>query len=134
MADERATERPNLVVSLTSKSLTAQGDQAILAIGGQVDGWTCVGKAKSEILWEMRKVGPIKTKVPVRHTSTSAVKTKVTSEPFQASIPISFVKQGANSVAVQLEQPIVKPEGHYVSVTNNVLRIADINCHCGSWP
>src|SRR6516225_2082917 len=108
MADERATERPNLVVSLTSKSLTAQGDQAILAIGGQVDGWTCVGKAKSEILWEMRKVGPIKT--------------KVTSEPFQASIPISFVKQGANSVAVQLEQPIVKPEGHYVSVTNNVLR------------
>ena len=124
-ANSGASDRQNPVVSFTSKSLTPQGDQAILAIAGQVDGWACVGKAKSEVQWKMKKVGPIKTKVPVTHTSTTMVKTKMTSEPFQASIPISFVKQSANSVAVQLEQPTVKPEGQYASVTNALLRIAD---------
>ena len=126
-ANGGADDRPNLVVSVTSKSLTAQGDQAMLVFGGQVDGWTCVAKAKSEVQWEMKRVGPIKTKLPVTHTVTNYVKSKITSEPFQASMPISFVKQDDRSVAVQLGQPIVTPEGQYVSVTNGVLKIADVD-------
>lgn len=126
-ANSGADARPNLVVSVTSKSLTAQGDQAMLVFGGQVDAWTCVAKARSETRWEMKKVGPIKTKVPVRHTLTNYVKSKITSEPFRASMPISFVKQGDTSVAVQLGQPTVEPEGQYVSVTNGVLKIAGVD-------
>ena len=36
-AKSGADDRPNLVVSATSKSLIAQGDQAMLVVGGQVD-------------------------------------------------------------------------------------------------
>ncbi len=126
-ANAGADDRPNLVASVASKSLTAQGDQAMLVFGGQVDGWTCVAKAKSEFLWEMKKVGPIKTKLPVRRTVTNTEKSKITSEPFQASMPISFVKQGDTSVAVRLGQPTVTPEGQYVSVTNGVLKIVDVD-------
>ena len=99
----------------------------MLVFGGQVDAWTCVAKAKSEVLWEMKKVGPIKTKLPVRRTLTKTEKSKITSEPFQASMPISFVKQGDTAVAVRLEQPLVTPEGQHVSVTNGVLKIADVD-------
>src|SRR5271166_3233487 len=109
-ANSGADDRPNLVVSVTSKSLTAQGDQAMLVFGGQIDAWTCVAKATSETRWEMKKVGPIKTKLPVRRTLTKTEKSKITSEPFQASMPISFIKQGDRAVAVRLEQPIVTPE------------------------
>src|SRR5208283_3770987 len=35
-ANAGANDRPNLVVPVTSKSLTAQGDQAMLVFGGQV--------------------------------------------------------------------------------------------------
>jgi hypothetical protein len=126
-ANSGANDTPNLVVSVTSKSLTVQGDQAMLVFGGQVDAWTCVKKAKSEVQWEMKKVGPIKTKVPVTHTLTNYVKTKFTSEPFEASMPVSFVKKDDKSVAVQLGQPIVRPEGQYVAVTNGILKIADVD-------
>ena len=39
--------KPNPVVSLTSKSLTPQGDEAIFAIGGHVDVWTCIATVNS---------------------------------------------------------------------------------------
>jgi len=126
-ANSGADDRPNLVVSVTSKSLTAQGDQAMLVLGGQVDAWTCMAKAKSEVQWQMKKVGPVKTKLPVTHSWTNYVRSKITSEPFQASIPFNLVKQGDKSIAVQLGQPIVKPEGEYVSVTNGVLKIVNVD-------
>jgi hypothetical protein len=126
-ANAGANDRPNLVVTVTSKSFTVQGDQGMLVFGGQVDAWTCVKKAKSEVRWEMKKVGPIKTKVPVTHILTNYVKTKIASEPYEASMPVSFVKKDDKSVAVQLGQPIVKPEGQYVSVANGTLKIADVD-------
>lgn len=122
-----SAELPNLVVSLTSKSLTAQGDRALLTIGGRVDAWTCVAKAKSEVQWVMEKIGPIKTKAPVRRTFTNTIKTEITSEPFDATVPLSFVRQGADSVAVRLEQPTVLPEGLYATAANGVLKIADVD-------
>ena len=38
-----------------------------------------------------------------------------------------FCQQGETSVAVQLGRPIVVPEGQYVSATNGVLKIVDVD-------
>jgi hypothetical protein len=121
-------DKPNPVVSITTKSLTPEGDQAVFAIGGHVDVWSCViGPPKSEIQWQMKRIGPIKTKVPVPHTWTNYMKNKDATQPFDASIPVSLVKQGDTTVALQISKPNIKLEGQYVFLTNGILKIANID-------
>ena len=120
--------KPNPVVSLTSKSLTPEGDEAIFAIGGHVDIWSCIiGPPKSEIQWQMKKIGPIKTKVPVPHTWTNYMKNKDATQPFDASIPVSLVKDSPTSVALQIGKPNIKLEGQFVVLTNGILKIANVD-------
>ena len=116
------------MVSLTSKSLIAQGEDALFAIGGHVDVWSCiVGPPKSEIQWQMKKIGPIKTKVPVPHTWTDYIKNKDATQPFDASIPVSLVKESDTSVALQVGKPKINLEGQFVFLTNGVLKIANVD-------
>jgi hypothetical protein len=119
----------NPVVGISSKSLAPQGNQALFAIGGHVDVWTCVdGPPNSEVLYRMVKVGPLKTKVPVSvHTWSSEIKNKDGTQPFDATILASLVKQNDTTVALQLGQPNIKLSGQYVFLTNGILKIADVD-------
>jgi hypothetical protein len=119
----------NPVVTISSKSLAAQGSQAIFAVGGHVDAWTCVAaKPNIEVKWEMRKIGPIKTKVPVKvQTWAGYIKNKDATQPFDATIPVSLNKQSSSTVALQLGQPNIKLGGQYASLTRGILSIAGVN-------
>jgi hypothetical protein len=126
--DNKGIGKINPVVSITSKSLAAEGEQAVFAIGGHIDVWTCVdGPPNSEVQWQMKKIGPIKTKVPVIHTWPSVIKNKDATQPFDATIPVSFVKQSDTTVALQLGQPNIKLSGQYAFITDGILKIANID-------
>ena len=75
----------------------------------------------------MKKIGPIKTKVPVPHTLTGYAKNKDATQPFDASIPVRLVKQSKSTITVQVGQPNIKLEGQYVFLTNGILKIANVD-------
>ncbi len=126
--DNKGLGKINPVVTISSKSLAAQGGQAVLSIGGHVDAWTCVdGPPNSEVQWQMKKIGPIKTKVPVIHTWPSVIKNKDATQPFDATLPASLVKQSDTAVALQLGQPDIKLSGQYAFLTNGILKIAGVD-------
>ncbi|MDP1965752.1 MAG: hypothetical protein Q8K93_26530 [Reyranella sp.] len=126
----RSYKPDNLVVDLPAKALEAAGSTAVVKIAGKVDIWTCLENPipNSKVEWEMKKIGPIKTKVPVVKTwPGSPIKNKSASQPFEASIPVMLERVAERSVRLVLGAPAVKLKGQYVFITNGLLDLAGVN-------
>lgn len=118
---------PHPVVFVRTGSLWPRGDQLVMFVRGHVDMWSCVaGPSKSGIQWKPKKIGFIKMKVPVLHTWTNVRKNKNDTQPFDASLPISLVQTGDETVALELAKSDMNLGGRY---TNAILKLAkmDIN-------
>ncbi|MFA6113104.1 MAG: hypothetical protein WC729_03910 [Sphingomonas sp.] len=121
----------NLVVSLPNRDLRAEGDHALMAIGGKVDIWSCFENPipNTKIEWQVKNIGfGIKTKVPVLITwPGSPIKNKTASQPFDATLPIYFRKLDDRTIGIVLGQPSVNLKGQYVFITKGILSLANID-------
>ncbi len=124
----KGIDRVNPVVRLTSKSLNAEADRAMLTIGGEVELWTCMrGPKKSEVEWKVRRIGPVKVRVPVVHGWSGRIQNEDASQPFEATLPAQLTKRDEKTIRLVLGQPQIRIGGRYASVTRGVLRIAHVN-------
>lgn len=124
---KRAADNSNPVVSIKTGSLWPRGDQLVMFVRGHVDIWSCVaGPSQRGIQWKKKKIGFIKMSVPVLHTWTNLRKNKNDTQPFDASLPIYFVKKDDETVALELAKANMKLGGQH---TDTILKIAkmDIN-------
>ncbi len=116
----------NLIVTLPTRELRAEGDHATMAIAGKVDVWTCFENPipKITIRWR-RRFGipyPVMDRAP-----GDAFKNKSASQPFEATLPIYFRKINDTSIGIVTGVPDVKLKGQYVFITNGILNLAKID-------
>jgi hypothetical protein len=120
----------NPVVAIPRKELTFRNGTPVFEIGGSVTMWQCVENPvpNSKIEWEIKKIGPIKTKVPVLKTwPGDPIKTILLKQSFEASLPIGLAKHDHASVGVTFSKPDIQLTGKYAFITNGVLQIAGID-------
>jgi hypothetical protein len=120
----------NLVVSLPTRQLSYGNGAAVLSLAGSVTDWLCAKNPipNSEIVWEIKKIGPFKTKVPVLVTwPAPPIKTVLAVQPFNASLPFHLVKIDPQTLELQPGVPSINLQGQYAFITNGVLFIAGIN-------
>lgn len=120
----------NLVVDLPKKQLAAGSDRGVIHIGGKVDVWTCLENPvpNSKVEWQMKKVGPVKTKVPVVKTwPGSPIKTKVAEQPFEFSVPVFLRKRDGLTLAIEVGDPSIELHGQFAFITKGALSIAGVN-------
>lgn len=130
--DNCASYKPdNLVVSLPTRELRADGDRATMAVSGKVDIWSCFENPipKTKLEWELKNIGfGIRTKVPVLKTwRGDPFKNKTASQPFDATLPIYFRRINDNSLAIVTGDPNVNLKGQYVFITKGILSLANID-------
>ncbi len=121
----RTVDSPNPVVAIENGSLWPRADQLVIFVRGHVDIWNCVvGPSKSEIKWQKKKIGFINMKVPVLHTWTNLKKNKNDTQPFDASLPVYFVRKDNEKIALEFAKSNIKLGGQYA---DTVLKLADID-------
>ena len=123
----------NPVVSLTDRTLKAEGDTAVIALSGDVDGWTCLENPVPETYWDSTGCrgdlpfgGHYVFGCPKTRPG-SPIKNKSFTQPFEATLPVKLQKTGDASLGLVLGEPKVKLGGQFVFITNGLLSIAGIN-------
>ncbi|MCC8962261.1 hypothetical protein H8A95_07995 [Bradyrhizobium sp. Pear76] len=123
----------NPVVSLTDRTLKAEGDTAVIALSGDVDGWTCLENPVPETYWDSTGCrgdlpfgGHYVFGCPKTRPG-SPIKNKSFTQPFEATLPVNLQKTGDASLGLVLGEPNVKLGGQFVFITNGLLSIAGIN-------
>jgi hypothetical protein len=120
----------NLVVDLPTKSLTADTTSAHANLSGKVDVWTCLENPvpNSKVEWEIRKIGPVKTKVPKVVTwKGDPIKNKTLTQPFDFTVPVSVEEVGDRTLRLVIGDPKVELKGQYAFITKGILEIAGVN-------
>jgi hypothetical protein len=82
----------------------------------------------SKVEWEMKSIGPIKTKVPrVVTWPGSPIKNKLATQPFQAELPVTLQRVNESTVSLSVGRPDIELKGQYAFITKGVLTIAGID-------
>ncbi len=123
----------NPVVSLESRMLRAEGDEAVIALSGDVDGWTCLQNPVPETYWDSTGCrgdlpfgGHYVFGCPKTRPG-SPIKNKSVTQPFDATLPVKLQKTGDASLGLVLGEPNIKLGGQFVVITNGLLNIAGVN-------
>jgi hypothetical protein len=121
----------NPVVDLPRKELPFHDGSAVFSIGGKVTMWECLENPipNSKIEWQLRDVGfGIKTKVPVVVTwPGSPIKTILATQPFDADLPVTLVRNDESTVSLVVGRPDIELKGSLAFITKGVLSIAGID-------
>lgn len=126
----RSTDSQSPVVSFKRGSLWPSSDQLIIFVHGDINIWSCiVGRPKSAIRWEKKKIAFLTLKLPVRRTWRNVQKNIDGSEPFQGMLPVALGEKDDANVALRVTKPAIRFEGEPTSLTNTSLNLAvtDIN-------
>ena len=130
-SDNCASYKPNnLVASLPTRDLRAEGDHATMAIAGRVEVWSCFQNPipKSKISWKIKCIFGICTKLPVIETwPGDPFKTRTISQSFEATLPIYLRKISDTSLGIVMGTPNVSLSGQYVFITKGILSIANVD-------
>jgi hypothetical protein len=123
----------NPVVSLGNSALRAEGDDAVVALSGEVDGWTCLENPVPETYWDSTGCrgdlpfgGHYVFGCPKTRPG-SPIKNKSITQPFDATLPVKLQKMGDASLGLVLGKPNIKLGGQFVFITNGLLTIAGVN-------
>src|ERR1039458_3635416 len=118
----------NAVVNVWGKQLTVADTRAILTLHGYVEIWGCASNPIPNSKVEWRNDGPFHASIP--HVVTwpgDPIKTKIATQPFDVTLPISLTVVDEHTVALTPGQPTITLGGQYVGITNGILRIAGID-------
>lgn len=121
----------NPVVDLPRKELPFRDGSAVFSIGGKVTMWQCLENPipNSKVEWQLRDVGfGIKTKVPVVVTwPGSPIKTILVTQPFDADLPVTLVRNNESTVSLVVGRPDIELRGSLAFIARGVLNIAGID-------
>jgi hypothetical protein len=121
----------NPVVDLPRKELPFRDGSAVFSIGGKVTMWQCLENPipNSKIEWQLRDVGfGIRTKVPVVVTwPGSPIKTILVSQPFDADLPVTLVRNNETTVSLVVGRPDIELRGSLAFIAQGILNIAGID-------
>lgn len=119
----------NPVVSLRGQGLEYSSGQAIFKVAGSVTMWECLENPIPEVYWDptgcsafgIGKFGCPKTR------RGSPIKTKLITQPFEASLPVSVAPTSATTVGVTIGAPSIELKGQYAFISKGILNIAGVN-------
>ncbi|UPJ42791.1 hypothetical protein IVB40_01565 [Bradyrhizobium sp. 40] len=121
----------NPVVDIPRKELPFREGAAVFSIGGKVTMWECLENPipNTKVEWQLRNVGlGIKTKVPVVVTwPGSPIKTILLTQPFEADLPITLVRNNESTVSLNVGSPDIELKGSLAFITKGVLSVAGID-------
>jgi len=121
----RSADSQNPVVSFKGGSLWPRSDQLLMFVRGDIDIWSCVvGRPRSEIRWEKKKIAFIHLKLPVRHTWRSVKKNMDGTQPFHGVLEVSLAEKNDATVALRIAEPSIKLDGQPTFATNANLGLA----------
>jgi hypothetical protein len=121
----RSADGQSPVVSFTGGSLWPRNDQLLMFVRGDIDIWSCVvGRPRSAIRWEKKKIAFLHLKLPVRHTWRSVKKNMDGTQPFHGVLQLSFAEKDDATVALRIAEPSIKLDGEPMFATNANLGLA----------
>lgn len=126
----RSYSANNPVVSLAQKELRSEANSGLIVIAGSVTMWDCRENPipNSKVEWEIKKVGPIKTKVPKVVTwKGDPIKNKLLTQPFTSVLRVYAHVYGRREVGLRIGDPQINLTGRMAFITKGVLSIAGVN-------
>ncbi|HYA27951.1 MAG TPA: hypothetical protein VEI95_03980, partial [Acidobacteriota bacterium] len=121
----RSADSQNPVVSFKGGSLWPRSDQLLMFVRGDIDIWTCVvGRPRSVIRWEKKKIAFIPLKLPVRHTWRTVKKNMDGTQAFHGVLQVSLAEKDEATVALRIAEPSIKLDGQPTFATNANLGLA----------
>jgi len=120
----------NPVVTLSTSRLSYAGGEALFHTEGSAVIWECVQNPvpNSEIQWQMKRIGPIETKVPVPHTwPGNPIKTILGTQPFSIDAPFGLKVVSGGSVQLVPGDAKMNLSGQYVEITKGILDVFKVN-------
>jgi hypothetical protein len=127
----RSYSANNPVVDIPRKELPFRDGSAVFSVGGKVTMWQCLENPvpNSKVEWRLRDLGfGIKTKVPVVVTwPGSPIKTILVTQPFDADLPITLVRNNEATVSLVVGRPDIELKGPLAFIAKGVLNIAGID-------
>lgn len=110
----------NIVARISDKVITVNGNVATLQLRGDVDIWACV-----ENPVPCTRFDGI---VPKFYTCDRPIKTRIISQPFEATISFWLAVEGSpHAVVVKLGDPNVRLRGDLRNLTEEVLNLLGVN-------
>jgi hypothetical protein len=126
----RSYSANNPVVSLTNTKLTFANGATVFHTNGDVDIWDCRENPvpNSKVEWQMKSIGPIKTKVPVVSTwPGNPIKNKLGTQPFSIDIPVTLKRADDSMLAVDIGDAHADLGGQYSDITKEILRLVKVD-------
>jgi hypothetical protein len=121
----RTADSQNSVVSFKDGALWPRSDQLLMFIRGDIDSWSCtVGRPRSAIRWEKKKIAFIHLKLPVRHTWRTVKKNVDGTQAFHGVLQVSLAEKDDAKVALKIAEPSIKLDGQPTFATNANLNLA----------
>lgn len=118
----------NPVVSLSGKSLEYNNNRAVLRLAGNVIMWACAENPVPEIYWDSTGCSLFGKKFGCpRPRKGSPIKTKLGSQSFEISLPLSVAPTSATTVGATIGMPDITLKGQYAFITKGILTIAGVN-------
>lgn len=118
----------NLVVRISGSQLIPSVPGVLLKLNGEVDVWACTETPVPNSKVEWRDDGPLGSRIP--HVITwpaDPIKTKLMTQPFEASIPATLEVQDAQAIILRIGRPDVKIGGQFATISNGILHIAGVD-------
>src|ERR1700733_3908877 len=120
----------NAVVTLSTSRLVFANGEALFHTEGSAVIWECVQNPvpNSKVDICMKKIGPLKTKVPCVHTwPGNPIKTILGKQPFAIDLPLGIKVDGAGSIRLVPGEAKMTLSGQYVDITNAILNAFKVN-------
>lgn len=112
-------------VSFKDGSLWPRNDQLLIFLRGDIDIWSCtVGRPRSAIRWEKKKIAFLHLKLPVRHTWRNVKKNMDGTQAFHGTLQVSLAEKNDATVALKVAEPSIKLDGQPTFATNANLGLA----------
>jgi hypothetical protein len=120
----------NPVVSVSNASLTYANGSANAHVEGSAVIWSCLQNPvpNSKVEWQMKKIGPIETNVPVVVTwPGDPIKAILGTQPFTIDLPVGVRRADDKSLAVDLGEAKADLGGQYADITKAILGILQVD-------
>lgn len=124
----RSYSQDNYVASLSGASFSVENNNALFTVHGNFQVWQCVENITQDITirWKVKRVGFIKTKIPVKVKvrRSSPIKNRLLSQSFTLKLPFKLDTSVNDRIRLDFTEPEVDLEGRYAGLLNTFLGVS----------
>ena len=125
----RSYSQDNYVASLSKANFSVENNNALFTVHGNFQVWQCVENITQDITikWKVKKVGFIKTKIPVKVKvrRSSPIKNRLLSQSFTVKFRFKLDTSDNDSIKLNFTKPELNLEGRYAALLNIFLGAAE---------